>query len=68
MTGVKRIKGVKRDNRLPFTYKIMCKLIRAIPTKGFKNIVMATAFTFAYFGLLRVSEWTAPIMSRPPNG
>ena len=66
--GIKRISGVKTDNRLPFTYEIMCKLMKAISKGDYQDIVMSAAFSFAYFGLLRISEWTAPIMSRPPNG
>ena len=63
----KHLKAVTRQNpskdaRLPITADILAKVLQALPhvsSDGYEATLFKAAFTLAYFGLLRVSEFTA---------
>lgn len=60
LQGMKRLRH-KPDTRLPITKDVLQQLlvaIRSICTNSFEKTMFAAAFTLAFYGLLRVGEFT----------
>jgi hypothetical protein len=61
LKGLKCLKGEKTRNRRPITFKELACLHRALRpqfTDSIDNVMLPTAFTLAFFGFLRCSEFT----------
>lgn len=59
-TGISKVFGVNRpDLRLPCTYSLLCKLLKAINLSNYSDLVYFTAMVTATFGLLRTGEFCA---------
>ena len=62
LVGIKRFQGVQPDSRLPITYNILCKMLFHLqPKSNLTKAIFRAAFSLAYFGILRVSEFAAAI-------
>ena len=62
LTGIKRFQGIQADSRLPITYDILCKMFQHLtPKTSLTFAIFRAAFSLAYFGILRVSEFAASI-------
>ena len=62
LTGIKRFQGIQPDPRLPITYDVLCSMLNHLsPKTSLTPAIFRAAFSLAYFGLLRVSEFAAAI-------
>ena len=62
LEGLRRVNPTNKDPRSPITFEILIKLIRALPSicfSKFENHLFQAAFSLAFFGLLRVGEFTS---------
>jgi len=61
LSGVRRGRVVQ-DQRSPITGKILLLLLRVLPSvtaSGYENLMFKAAFSLAFFGFLRLGEFTA---------
>lgn len=61
LAGLRKTKPVK-DIRSPITYQLLLKILQVLPTvtqSKYEHLLFGSAFSVAFFGLLRISELTS---------
>lgn len=61
LAGLRKTKPVK-DIRSPITYQLLLKILQVLPTvtkSRYEHLLFGSAFSVAFFGLLRISELTS---------
>lgn len=70
LKGVRRTRPDTPDSRVPITGNLLPILIRALPavsSSSYEAMLFETAFTLAFFGFLRISEFTCPNKHTPAS-
>lgn len=68
LEGLKRKNPKKSDLRMPISFSVLLKLVCSLPhicQSSYEAKLFASAFSLAFFGLLRIGEFTAETKSAP---
>jgi hypothetical protein len=65
LCGLRRWQGVSRDTRRPVTRTLLIRMLALLSQRDFTACVLRAALCVAFFGMLRISEFTVPSLRQP---